>query len=283
MRHLLAKIRDELIFGGHIMSLGAVSIVYTFALVLSWPIDWKFLAVVYFGVHSVYLFDRYRDLAGDDGTNHRRVSYLKNHRQGMMLTVLVFLFLSFLLLLIYGDLLLSLAGTILFVIGFAYTIFFKRFTRVVVGFKDFFVPTSYISLLILFTYYAGKNITLPALLMLVFVYLRLFIATAFYDLKDIEDDRKRGLLTFAVIWPKPVFYRFLSIVNVLSVLPLVYGVSVGLLPRGSLVLLAIVVYFSYYLEKSRHVSDLSWLSYVYCDGEYLLWLPLILLAHHYFA
>ncbi len=273
----------ELIFGGHIMSLGAVSIVASFALVLGRVPDWKFLLATYLGVHSVYLFDRYKDMLANDRSNAQRTDYLKSRTKNLLVMIILFVVLSIILLSIYGGLFIALASTALFATGFSYFLLFKRFTKRIVGFKDFFVPASYILLLVIFLRYQVVPLKLSTILLLIFVYLRIFAAEVFYDLKDVKDDKAKNLLTFAVVFERRHFFLFIAVLNVISALPILAGVVMGLFSPFVLSLVLVTIYYSWYIEKAKKIKDISLLSYVFCEGEYLLWLPLILVARHFWG
>lgn len=275
MQKIFKLIKDEFIFGGQITSFGAVSVLIAFSLALKIPVSRLFLLLTYLGVHSVYLFDRYRDMKDDDITNHERVDYLKNHRKTILIVVIGFLVATIIIFSCIKGIIIALAGSALFIAGFAYAVFFKKITKKLVGFKDFYVAISYTLLLVIYLYYKKVPIDLTAFMLLSFVFLRYLIAEAFYDLKDIKEDKQNGLRTFALIWPERKFFAFLNILNILSAIPIMVGIIYGHLPTYSSALLLLVPYFNYYSKKSQTTKNIALYSYIYCDGEYLLWFPFI--------
>ena len=65
----------------------------------------------------------------------------------------------------------------------------------------------------------------------------MFVNTIFLDIKDVESDRKKELLTLPIIFNRKKTLTFLKLITVLSVLPIIFGVSLQLLPKFSLMLL----------------------------------------------
>ena len=175
------------------------------------------------------------------------------------------------------------ASTALFMTGFAYCLIFKQFTKKIVGFKAFFVPASYILLLVIFLCYQAVPLQLSTILLMAFVYLRIFAAEVFYDLKDVEDDKSNNLLTFAVVFNRDHFFSFITVLNIISTLPIIVGVAIGVLSPFVLSLILITIYYSWYVAMAKKVKDISFFSYVFCEGEYLLWLPLVLVARHFWG
>lgn len=275
MKKLLNKIWDEFIYGGHILSLGASSIVLASGLLLNIKVSFWLFGLVYFGTHSTYLFDRVKDLKKDAATERsKRISMKLRSAYFMifgylMITILILCFSNY-----YSFLL----GAVIFSSGYLYNIFFKSLSKTIPSFKNFFVPIPYALLPILLIYYDNQHLSYTVLLIMLFIYLRLFIAVAFYDLKDLNEDKKNKVLTLAVIMQPNKFKILLNIMNILSAAPILFGVISGRIPNYALAILLVVPYFSIYLYNAKKSKNLSLYSYIFCDGEYLFWFPIILLA-----
>jgi len=278
MPKILKTIWDEFVYGGHILSLGAVSIVWSCAIILNLYIDWIFLLIVYLGIHSMYLFNRYQEIESDLNSNPERATHLKNLRGLVVTQIIAFISISIILLIKYGTSPALYLGIIMYFLGLLYTFKFKSFTKHIIGFKNLFIPLLYTLLLALFFYYYGYIFSTGFYLLIIFIYIRLYIATAFYDLKDVEEDKKNSLLTVAVVLPRKHFFRLILIFNVVSIIPLLIGSYFGLIPYFALILLLVVPYFWVYVLLSKKSKNLPLYSYVFCDGEYILWLPLILIS-----
>ena len=78
LKKILNSIWNEFVYGGHLLSLGAVSIVYTASILLDIRITWDFLLVVYLGTESVYLYNRFKEYKVDFLTNPERTEHKKN-------------------------------------------------------------------------------------------------------------------------------------------------------------------------------------------------------------
>ena len=178
-----------------------------------------------------------------------------------------------------GSLYLSLAGLVLFGSGLAYKIVFKKLTRRIIGFKDFFVTASYLALLVLYVRYINHPFNLAVFFALTIVFCRRFLSEVFCDLKDIDDDRAGGIRTLAVVWPRRRLVVFLAAANVLSVVPIILGVLLDYFPLAALGLVAVAICFLAYIRRLPDLnnSQLTFYSHVFADGEYLLW-PVLLFA-----
>ncbi|MFA5926909.1 MAG: UbiA family prenyltransferase [Patescibacteria group bacterium] len=281
--NIFKRIKDEFIFGGHIMSLGAACIVGSYSLMLDRAPDSLYLLITYFGVHSIYLFDRYKEIKSDICTNPGRADYLLKHKILTQVMIIGYFLGSLGILAYQGKIAVIGLWLTMYALGFAYGVYFKQLSRKITGFKDFFVPAVYLLLLFAYNVHAHVRVDYAAVSLIIFIYIRLFVATVFYDLKDVVDDGRKKLKTFAVILPRQKFYTFINAINLLSALPIIFGVYENQLPYYSLMILLIVPYFSYYVEKSKGERDLTIFSYVYCDGEYLLWFPILVFSHYLFV
>ena len=157
-----------------------------------------------------------------------------------------------------------------------FTEFFKGLTRKIVGFKTFYASLFWAFLIILSAIYYNINYIPLIILLFLFVYLRFVLSIAFFDIKDIESDKRDFLKTFPVLLGRNKTLSFLHILNFISILPLVLGVYFKILPTFSLSLCLFYFYSFYYLRQAVSKSkNIRKLSYIMVDGEYIFW-PLIL-------
>mgnify|MGYP001562821980 CR=1 FL=1 len=70
---ILKTIWKEFVYGGHLLSLGAASIVFTSAILLEIKITWDCLLVVYLGAQIIYLYNRYKEFKKDSLTNPENI------------------------------------------------------------------------------------------------------------------------------------------------------------------------------------------------------------------
>lgn len=116
-----------------------------------------------------------------------------------------------------------------------------------------------------------------------FIFLRELINPCFCDLKDIESDKKENLKTFPIVFGKKKVVRILSGINVISGIPIIIGVYLGLLPKFALILFLILFYTVYYFSRINKKEgdsegDSEFLYSVLPDLEFILYAPLILVS-----
>jgi len=165
--------------------------------------------------------------------------------------------------------------------SYLYTLFFKRFSKKFIGFKNFYVSLNWSLLIPLLASYYFLPISSSVILVFLFVYLRLLLHEIFSDIKDIDTDKKENLQTFPITFDSLKIFYILNIINLFTSLPLVFGVYFGLLPGYSLILLFSLPYSFYYFKKSmiQKINNEAIYS-VISDGEYILWSIFILIGKY---
>ncbi len=273
------SILREVIYGGHILSLGASGIVLTIVLVLALPVNVIILIIPYLSSQVVYTYNHFREIEFDIDTNPERAQHLQHQKRWMSLVLLGYL------LVLFSLLFQTNLYTSLFVIavvsgGILYTEYIKEIaSRYFAGLKN--VYTSFFWALTIFIipcFY--QTSILPAYLYLfIFVFLRWIVNSAFFDIKDITSDDQREIRTFATLFGKKRTIDILHTVNVASAIPLFLGIHLHALPINTLLLALTSLYGFCYLTRSAHISDksLRTLSYLVVDAEYIIW-PLLILA-----
>jgi len=272
----------EFIYGGHFQALGAASIVFVSAFFLDIKISWDILFITYMLLYPVYLYNRYKEIETDYLTNPGRTEYLKTYIKGgaMVLIAAISIFLIGSLI-YFSNLKSTVFVLLLLVFGFLYTDIFKRLTRKAPLFKNFYV-SSFFALLVIFPiiYYSPpltKDLVLSALIFATFVFLNAFVMQILLDLKDLESDKKGGLLTVPTIWGRENTFRILKIFSLLAVvpIPIIFSFYFTLFPKiiSMLVLTVPFNYFCFQLAKKH-----NYFGYILMGGMFLLWPVLILLG-----
>jgi len=279
IRKILNLIWNEFVYGGHLLSLGAVSIAYTAAVLLNIKATWDGLLVIYLGPQSIYLYNRYKEFNMDALTNPERTRHIEKYVKMIPLIITFFVLIFIGTLLYFNKIPALLFSLFLLFLGFSYSIFFKSFTKKIVGFKNVFVSLCWALIVVFLAVYYSYPFSLALLFIFIFIFLRLIVNTNFFDLKDIESDKKGGLLTPAIIFKSEKLLNILSFITILAALIIVSGFYLKLLPVISLFLLFTVPYSFYYLIKSQDKrTNASFLYNVVVDGEYILWLLFILIG-----
>jgi len=281
MVNYFKNIWDEFIYGGHLLSLGAVSIVYFEAILLNIKITWDFLLISYLGSQSVYLYNRYKELGEDFLTNPERTKHIQKYYKKIPIIILLCLLFFFVIFFYFNKIISLSISLFVFFLSFSYTLFFKKITKKIPSFKNFFVSLTWSLLILILVTYYFYSLNLAVLLVSVFVFLRWFINTSFFDVKDIENDKNLHLLTLPAIWGKNRFLNFLHIINFLSFMPIIIGISRGIFPYYSLSLLILFFYCFCYIEKTKSPNaNIKIISYLIVDGEFILW-PMLLILSKY--
>lgn len=127
-------------------------------------------------------------------------------------------------------------------------------------------------------YFGVAHVAIGAWLFL-FTFLRMIVNSVACDFKDAERDRHRGVLTVPVVFGKDRTLKLLHAVNVAAALLIVLVILLGVAPPAYLWLVLSALWPYAYLRFIRHGgADLRWLSATVVDVEFLLWIPLLLLA-----
>ena len=270
---------DEFIYGGHLLSLGALGIVCTGMLIYegsklnAWPI----LALAYLTSQIVYNFDHISDVSGENGDNKERPKYVastKRHQLiGLGVYALLFLVTSF-----FTTIYAAFLGAFIVSGGLLYTTKTKYWTKKILGFKNLYIAFFWSLLIFLIPlHYSEKPINEFTLAFAIFVFVRWIINSVYFDIKDIESDKTKKLRTLPVEKGMKTTIYLLHFLNVLSSFVIISAVVLDFVRPETLILNIFTIYSFYYLYKIRNMTSkqLRLISYTMVDGEYLLW-PLAL-------
>ncbi len=280
-KKILDLVRQEFVYGGHVLSLGAVSIVVTAARILVLPIEWKFLVMAYLLVYMVYLYDRYVEIKKDLSIKTERATHFRRYyaKWTPMIICAGILIIALICFIEKIKIIVAILGFLMLISGLFYGSYLKKITRKIPGFKNLFVPLIWALLIILMPLFYSSPLSWGVWLFSLFVYLRIFIGVSFSDIKDIDSDKVEGIKTLVVIFGQKKFLRILAIVNILPIIILMGGALKGILPFFSLILIAMSLYSYFYLwiinKRSTNVISLTG-NLVYAENVW--WAPLILLA-----
>lgn len=277
MKNFLKLLKNEFIYGGHLLSLGAVALLISGNFVFKTPINF-FLMIISYSINQiVYNYNHLKESEKDFLTNPDRVEHLKKTERINLLLFFVYLLICAISLIYLKKLNLTILVLFILIGGILFTEFFKKLTKKIPLFKDIYVSIFWAlgTFLIVF-FYNIKN-WLAIFLFFLFIFLRFLVSTIFFDIKDIESDKQEGLKTLPVIWGKKGTVDFLYFLNFFSFFPIIIGVYYYVFPPFSIFLCVFYFYTLYYLKKADQGNILK-LSYIIVDGEYLFWPLLLFLA-----
>jgi len=270
---------NEFVYGGHLLSLGAASIVWTILIWIDKSNGLEIIILAYFISQIVYSYDHLSDLKkADKNSNKERTDHIfitKNY-QILSFGVNVILFLA---LLFYVRTNASLLALIIVIAGILYSYKTKQLTRNILGFKNIYVALFWgvlTYLVVLFYSIPLTNIFMFSIF--TFIFLRWIINTTYFDIKDVEKDREERLKTIPAVFGIRSTIFYLQLVNLMSALLLILMVYLGVFPVFSLIMLLFSFYSVYYLIMASRVTKkrLRIISYIVVDGEYIFW-PIALL------
>lgn len=272
VKHILKFVWDEFIYGGHLLSLGAVSIVFTSAMLLGINITIDFLLMIYLIIYIIYLYDRFKGFKQDSLTNCERSKHIKKYVKYIPVIISSSLLIIIGILFYFGNQASLFFGLFLIISGLLYDSFFKELTQKIVGFKNFYVAFEWALLVIFLAIYFSFPLNLAVLLLFIFIFLRLLINTIFFDIKDIKSDKERNLNTIPILYNKNKILNCLHIINVFSLFLIAIVVYKNIFPVSFLSLSIFYFYSFFYIQKAKSKSvNINKLSCVMVDGEYLFW------------
>lgn len=272
---------DEIVYNGHLQTWGVLALVILSGQLLGIPIRPGELLIVYILFYLIYLNDRYQCVDLDTLTNARRSQHLRKIYQYVPTILTVGFVILLALLYVFSNVYAVAFAATVAVGGFLYPVYFKKYTKKIIAFKDFYVALVF-SLMIVFPnfYYRiplDKKTAAPALLLALFVFLRGIMMQFFLDLKDIDGDRMEGLRTLGVIWGREHTFALIRGLNLATclALPVAYLLYPSLLPLSALFLaLAALgdIYFFMLAAKGNPVG------FILASGEFVYWPVLVYLG-----
>jgi len=272
------KIFDEFVYGGHLAALGISGLVLSIILLHDLPINLIILIIPYLSTQVVYSYNHIKELNDDITSNPERTIFIANQKNRANAL------LYFYVLLLFLTLFFSNIGTALFVIcivvgGILYTDYFKgHITKYILGFKNLYTSLLLASSIFIIPLFYRENNFVFFLCLFVIVFIRLIVNTVFFDIKDIEMDNKKKLKTLPVVYGVRKTIVFLIIIDFLSVIPLLLGISYGYIPKTGLAIIFFTFYSVFYLAQglSGNEKRIRLMSYLIADAEYVVW-PLIII------
>lgn len=274
----LKNIWDEFVFGSHLVALGDIFALYVLAVVLKIPVTISFFIVVYLSILAINFLNRYEDIDQDMTSNPERSDSVNKYFKFTPYIMVLLTVVPVGITTYFAPIGAIVFMLFLFGLGILYSVLLKNVTKRAIGFKDIMTALPYALLVIFMALFYNAPITLAVGLITVFYFIRMFINTTFFDIKDINADKKEGLKTFPVVFGEKKTKLFLVLLNLISIIPIVIGVYLNVLPAYSIALLITVIYAFLYLNKRKLFTSQITLYNVIVDGEFIFWLPYLLIG-----
>ena len=250
VEQLFMPIWNEFIYSGHLFALGAISVVAMCAILFNIPLTWDFLALIYFIFYPIYFYDYSRGASDDLLTNSKRAEHFKNKKKTSFIIYCSFLITGIISLYFSNFLTMCVSFTIL-IFGLLYGSYFKLLTKKIVAFKNIYVSFVWALLVVFLFYYYSCPLTSSALLITTFIFLRIFIIQILFDVRDVEGDQKKGLLTVPVVLGNQKEFNLIKILNAITFLMICFGLYFNLIPIISFMILLAFFYSYYYIKKIK--------------------------------
>jgi 4-hydroxybenzoate polyprenyltransferase len=273
---------NEFVYGGHILALGSSFVAVSTMILFNFAIRWEFLPIIYLMTLCIYNFDHFKELETDLSNNSGRVNHLLKYKKLLPFLIAFYGVVSIVLLLVFGNLQSIFFGIIFLSMGLVYSYKVKEFTSKILAFKNFYTASA-VALSVFFTViYCGYGVSYLFLTIFIFLFLRFLINTSFCDIKDMDTDKKQGLLTLPLYFGKSKFLILLHLINFLSFIVLLFSIIMNIIPVSASFLLVVNLYCFYYIEKSKNPeTNISALSDIIVDGEFIFW-PIFLITGKFF-
>jgi 4-hydroxybenzoate polyprenyltransferase len=279
----LNSIYKELVYGGHLLSLGTASIAATAALILGRMPTLDLLVMAYLFSNGAYTLNRASEVEQDNVSHPARTDYLRSRAKLLPFIAGLYFLVGYSLaffrnLYFFGALLLPLVLSLLYSFGS------KRFTKVVGSgrlkekllIKNLAISFGW-SLIPLLVGLYYLQLGLPLLLLSPFIFLRLMVNTIFFDVRDVQADAMYGTGTIPAVYGISTAGNVMWILDGASLAYIVLVTIAGMVPSYAITLAVFPLYSSLYRLVSR-VSDQNLIRDLVADGEYLLWGPVVFLG-----
>lgn len=270
---MLISFWKEFIFGGHLFALGAACVVAMCSLIFGLPIGLDLLLVTYLIFYPIYLYDYAQGAADDLLTNSARAKYLSGNKKTYIVVAGSFAILT-MLFMHFSNSITMLLGFVVLVLGLLYSSYFKKLTKKIVAFKNFFVSAVWALLVLFFFFYYSIPITAAALIMAGFVFTRMVAIQILFDVRDVEGDRKNGLLTIPVVMGNHREFGLLKCLNISSIALLAFAVYFHVLPLISLSFVPVMFYAFGYIKKVKSSMN-NYASYLLAAVEPIIWFSVV--------
>ena len=256
----------EFLYEGHLQCLGALSVIFISSVLLKIPFSWDIFLVAYLIFYPVYIYNRVRETTPDALTNSQRTQHVINSKKILWPLFWACAIGALFLLVVLSNFKGILFGMFIFVFGILYTEFFKKLTRYITGFKNFYVAAVFALLVFFPNLYYGSSFPpwfwKEAGILVLFIFLKNIVWQIFLDIKDIESDEQERLRTFPILLEREKILRLLPFLGLIATIPVFF------LPRLFLSLFLVLPFnwHTYSLAKRGNYNG-----YTIASFEMIFW------------
>ena len=281
----LGYLWKEFVHGGHLLALGTASIAAFSAILIGFAPTAALALMAYLFSFGAYTINRSAEIDQDMLSHPERTKHLQGRKKYLPF-VAGSCFAAGYLLAAFSNIPFFLALLAPLVLSLAYSVGSKKFVRVmgVRRFKEKLLVKNVVvsfgwSLIPVLVGLYYRELGLVVLLLAPFVFLRLIGATIFFDARDEVGDRANGIRTIPTVYGFMRSFTIINLVDLVSGLYLIGFGALGLLPLYAMIMLVFPIYSVLYRVLAlRYPSNMDLLCDVICDGEYVLWGPVLVLG-----
>ncbi len=283
IKNFISFFGKEIIYGGHLQSLGAAFIASLSLFFTLGKINLFYFFSAYLMFYSLYLYNRVKEVDVDIIGNKERTIHIKKYMSFSFFILWLSLLALFIILVFEAkSIRVVIFAFFLVVLGLFYTDFFKKLTKKIILFKDVYVSLFFSALVFLpyFYFNSNKDNFLFYIGFSFFVFLETLWMQIFLDLKDVESDKLLKLKTFPVLIGEKNTILFLNLFNVFLIIFLFWLVAASFFPKEFLSLGAssiISFLATKYLNKKRY-----W-PYIVESAKFVFWPIFIFLVKLFFS
>lgn len=267
-RNAAKNIWKEFIFGGHLMALGAACVVAMCGVVFGIKVGWELLIASYLLFYPIYLYDYAGGVEDDKLTNSARANYLSGNKN--IYGVIIGSTIIFTTIFAMGNMETMVLGLVVLALGLMYSCYFKKLTKKIVGFKNYFVSGVWGLMVFLPFFYYEVPVNMAVVILAGFVFVRMVSIQILFDVRDTEGDRKNGLKTIPVVLGNHREIGLLKVINVVTFGIVGMAVYFDVLPVITVGLLPVLFYVHGYIgEVKRDMGNYA--NYLLGAAEPIVW------------
>lgn len=255
IKFFLNLLWKELIYGGHLTALGAVSIVLMTTVLLGLKATWECFIIIFLASEIIYLYNRQKEIDRDFLSNPERTKYLSKYNRHTRLLIFILSMVLVVILIITTEISLLIFGSVIVSLGLLYSVFLKKITKNILAFKNFLVSFCWATIVIFVALFYSYHYILSVFLIFIFVWISVFVQEVLLDIRDKRSDRREGLLTLPIVLSKRLLFRVLFMLTILAGIFIFYGIYFHLLPACSAILFFIIPYNLFLLNENINKTN----------------------------
>ncbi len=265
-----------LVYSNIYLSIGASCLTYVVIKLFGYPVDFIPMLILFFTTFFIYNLNRKTDLDEDNLNCPERVKFTEAYGYLFPLSVVGYVFA--LTLALNHNFMTFLMSLIPAILGLVYSVF--RLKKIFL-LKDIIVALGWASIpFVVGAYFklSGLFTSVTIWILFLFVFVRVFITTVVFDIRDSSGDKIHRIKTLPNILGIKKTRYFLYIINILFGLFLLLTIYINILSSLACILSFIVIYCHFYIFLIGRINNDKLVYGILVDGEYILMGILIVMS-----